>query len=82
MNDWNNRIDAKLDHVVEKLEATNIILARNTASLEAHMEQTMLLKKEIQPLKKHVELVNAAAKVLSALGALVIFLHKLNIFKI
>lgn len=75
-------IEAKVDKMQEDISEIKVTLAVNTASLEQHMEQTMinrqevkltqealkLLEKELKPIHNHVLKVNFIVTVLGALG--------------
>ena len=85
-----NRIDEKIDKVQEDVNEIKLILARNTASLEEHMKRTAIaeerieivqeqLSTQIEPIKRHVIMVNTGMKVLAALGAILLFLNELGI---
>lgn len=110
MEDKLNRIEEKLDKVIEKINDTNVILAKNTESLIIHERRTdiaeqklSLLEREyhehsakddiilqdiskkledIDPIKKHVAVVNAIVKyVIPATIAILTFLFKIGILK-
>ena len=59
MSDRLERIENKLDMVVEKLSDVRVETAANTASLKEHMEQTILVREQTEALKTalvaHVE---------------------------
>jgi tetrahydromethanopterin S-methyltransferase subunit B len=46
-----DKLDTKVDHVIDKLEATNLILAKNTTSLEIHERRTTASEKRIETLE-------------------------------
>ena len=85
-----DKIDVKLDKLDSRLNSVEIILARNTASLELHMRRTdaleELVKEDMGPVKKHVAVVTLGIRgVMFASGALtgiagfVYLLKQLNI---
>lgn len=61
-------MDKKLDQIQEDVTEIKVTMARNTASLELHMRRSDLLEQKIEPLEKHVNMVNGALKLLSLLG--------------
>lgn len=63
--------EAKIDKILEKIHSIDITMARNTASLEAHMKRTDLLEKKLEPVENHVSLINASFKVFGAVGAII-----------
>lgn len=77
----NERIWRMLERMDERLDAMNIILAANTKSLEEHMRRTELLENEIRPIKSHVSLINAGAKILSVVLTLALAAKSLGLFQ-
>lgn len=61
------RIEDKLDQVSDKLHAVDITLAAQHVSLEDHIRRTELLEEEVRPIKRHVDRVNGALKLLGVL---------------
>jgi len=43
-----NKIDTKLDKIHDSICNTNVIMSRNTESLEHHMRRTQLLEKQTE----------------------------------
>lgn len=54
-------------------------LTRLTVTVEEHVRRTNLLEVELKPIKAHVQLVNAAAKVLSIAGTIALTAHSLGL---
>jgi hypothetical protein len=74
------KLDGRLDNV-------DITLARLTVSVEEHIRRTNILESridatnnEIKPIMSHVAFMNAAAKVGSILGALILGAKTLELF--
>lgn len=65
-----DRIEEKLDEVKDELSTTNIILAKNTESLEYHIKRTDLLESKVSHIDGHVKMMQGASKVVGALLAL------------
>lgn len=74
------RIHDKLDKLDERLDQQGITLVKNTAILEEHIKRTALLEEDMRPIKKHVALVNAAAKIGSAALGLLLAAKQLGLF--
>jgi predicted nucleic acid-binding Zn-ribbon protein len=80
MKDQLNKIEEKLDKVDEKLSSIDITLAKQAKDLEHHIYRTDLaesnieiLRKEMQPVKKHVALMDASLKVIGAIASVITF---------
>lgn len=65
-----DRIEEKLDEVKDELSTTNVILAKNTESLEYHIKRTDLLESKVSHIDGHVKMMQGASKVVGALLAL------------
>ena len=64
------RLEDKLEKLDERLDTISTTLAVNTQSLKEHMKRTEMLESELKPVKAHVQLMNALAKVgVAAIGA-------------
>ena len=80
MKDQLNKIEEKLDKVDEKLSSIDITLAKQAKDLEHHIYRTDLaesnieiLRKEMQPVKRHVALMDASLKVIGAIASVITF---------
>lgn len=66
MNDRFDKLENKLDKLDVHLGKIDITLARNTTSLEHHIERQSILeehiKKELPPLKDHMLSINSGLK--------------------
>lgn len=60
-----DKLDTKVDALDSRLDDINVTLTRNTDSLELHMRRTEILENEVAPLKKHVSMMNAFAKIIT-----------------
>lgn len=65
------RIEAKLDDLVERQGEMNVTLEKQHQSLRDHMRRTQLLENEIKPVKKHVAMVEGALKLVGLISLLV-----------
>jgi hypothetical protein len=67
----------KLDERLDRIDAT---LIRNTVTLEEHVRRTNLLESDMKPIKRHVDLINAGAKIVSIVVAAALAAKSLGIF--
>lgn len=73
-NDRLEKIEVKLDKTLEHISEINVTLGKQHVSLEEHIRRTALLEAQMVPVKKHVDMLNGALKlvgVLSTVTALV-----------
>ncbi len=63
------RIEQKLDKVVEHIGSIDVTLGKQHVSLCDHIRRTELLEQEIAPIKKHVNMVSGALKLILVLAA-------------
>jgi archaellum component FlaC len=71
------RIESKLDATNSHLSSIDVTLASQHESLKYHIKRTELLEAELKPIKKHVDMVAGAFKLIgltAALGAAYAFL--------
>lgn len=61
----------RLNDVREDVTEIKVIMARNTTSLEEHMRRTILLEKQIEPIKSHVAMVNNILKIIGFLALVI-----------
>lgn len=86
MEDRLNRIEEKIDRIIEKQAEQAATLVVNTKVLEVHEQRSTtnennldLLRKEFKPVKEHVQFMNNLAKIVAAVGATVLVLDKLGV---
>ncbi len=65
-----DRIEDKIDTVVERLSSIDITLAKQHVSLDEHIKRTAMLENALEPIKKHVNMVQGALKFITALAAI------------
>ena len=70
MDDKFQRLEEKLDFLGEHLAEIDKTLVRNTVSLEDHVRRTNLLETKLEPVEKHVAVIQGIAKFIALLGAL------------
>ena len=80
MNDDNERKANQLDRIEIRLDSIDVTLVKNTISLDEHIKRTNLLEEELKPVKAHVNLMNAMAKIVAAGGTILLGLKQLGLF--
>lgn len=80
MEDQLKKIENKLDKIDEKISSVDVTLAKQAKDLEHHIFRTDLaeenlemLRREMEPVKKHVALMDAGLKVIGALASIALF---------
>ena len=63
-----NRLESKIDHVVEKINSIDTTLAAQHESLKYHIKRTDLLERQVKPIEAHVNRINGALALISATG--------------
>lgn len=64
------RIENKLDHVVEKIGSIDVTLAKQHVSLAEHIRRTNALESQLEPVKRHVNMVHGALKLIGLVALL------------
>lgn len=64
---WNERVEGKLDRLDERLDGITQVLVKQEEQLAYHIKRTNLLEEKLEPIEKHVALMNALAKIIIAL---------------
>lgn len=65
-----DKIESKIDSIQEKLASIDTTLAVNTEQLKIHIHRTNLLEKQIEPIQKHVHMVDGVMKFTGGLGVI------------
>jgi hypothetical protein len=52
-----DRIENKLDHLIDKVSAIDVTMAKNTVSLSEHIYRTDLLEKQLAPVTRRMDMV-------------------------
>lgn len=65
----NKRVLDKLDKIDDKLGAIDVTLAGQHVTLYEHMKRTALLERELVPIKKHILMLNAMARIVAIIIA-------------
>lgn len=69
--DDSNRLENKIDNIVEKIGNIDVTLGKQSVILDIHVKRTNLLEAKIIPLEKHVTVVNG---VLKFVGLIAVFI--------
>lgn len=64
------RIEHKMDQVVEKIGNIDMTLAAQHVSLREHMRRSVALEKQVEPLRLHVAMVNGVIKFLGLIAVM------------
>jgi hypothetical protein len=67
-NDPLKRLETKIDQIGDKMSSIDITLAVLTESVVHHVKRTDILEAKIEPLDKHVAMVNGALKALGVIA--------------
>lgn len=63
-----NKLESKIDKIVDKQTEMAIILSAQHESLKTHIKRTDLLEKALEPIKKHVNMVSGGLKLLGIIA--------------
>ena len=75
------RIELKIDDSNEHLAKIDVTLAAQHVSLKEHMRRTALIEKELQPIKKHVNMVQGALRLIGVTAAVCAILEFIRLIK-
>lgn len=70
MDDRLERIENKLDKVVDQIGEIKETTAKQQVSLDYHIKRTDLLEEKLEPVEKHVELISALFKIIGGLAVI------------
>lgn len=81
MQEQLDKIEEKVDRIEEKISNIDVTLAKQAKDLEHHIYRTdlaeqniELIRQEMQPVKKHVALMDASLKVIGAISSAAMFI--------
>lgn len=66
-----DKIEKKLDVVIDRIGSIDVTLAKQHVSLTEHMRRTELLESDIAPIKKHVAMVHGALKLIGLVAVVI-----------
>lgn len=70
MDDRLERIENKLDKVVDQIGEINETTAKQQVSLDYHIKRTDLLEKKLEPVEAHVNLISSLFKIVASIAVL------------
>lgn len=70
MDDRLERIENKLDKVVDEIGEIKETTAKQQVSLDYHIKRTDLLEKKLEPVEEHVHLVSSMFKIMGGLAVI------------
>lgn len=65
------RIEEKIDDTNDHLASIDITLSAQHVSLKDHIRRTAILEAEIKPIRKHVDMMNGALKLMGIIALLI-----------
>jgi len=68
MKDQLDRIEEKLDKLVDKQSSMDTTLAAQAVVLAEHVKRSNMLEEQMRPVQRHVAMVQGALKLLGAVG--------------
>jgi len=74
-----DKLDTKLDKIVDRLGSVDVTLAQQHESLKTHIRRTELLEEAVAPIEKHVDMMSGALKLVGILGLIAGILEGLSI---
>jgi DNA-binding ferritin-like protein len=57
-----DKMEEKLDKVIEHIAEINVTLGKQSVILEEHVKRTNLLEAKLEPVEKHVHMIQGAIK--------------------
>lgn len=72
------RIEKKLDDTNDHLVSIDITLASQHISLKEHIRRTAILERDISPIKRHVNMMQGALKLLGVLVTIIALIEFLR----
>ena len=74
-----DKVENKIDVILEKIHSIDKTLERNTASLELHMKRSDALEKKLEPVERHVTIIQGLAGLAGILATVLGVLKLLNL---
>lgn len=57
-----NKTDQKLDKIIDRMNNIDVTLGKQSVILEEHVKRTNLLEKKLEPIEKHVIMIQGVIK--------------------
>jgi hypothetical protein len=77
----NNRVDEKLDRILEKISSIDVTLIKQHASLAEHIRRTEILEEKIKPIEVHMTELKGIVKLLKLIGIFATIVEVLHLWK-
>lgn len=61
------RIETKIDDTNDHLASIDVTLSAQHVSLKEHIRRTAILEEDLKPIKRHVDMMNGALKLLGVI---------------
>ncbi len=75
-----SRIETKIDDISDHLSSIDQTLAAQHVSLKEHIRRTTLLESDVAPIKKHVNRVEGALKLLTLIATIAAIIEVIHGF--
>jgi hypothetical protein len=62
------RVEEKIDKIVDKITDIDVTLGKQSVILEEHVRRTNLLENKLEPIEKHVHMIQGALKFLGLIS--------------
>jgi hypothetical protein len=69
--------EEKLDRILDHIGSIDVTLARQEVSLADHIRRTAILEAQVDPIRRHVAMVQGVLKAVGLVGTVVAFLSGL-----
>jgi len=69
----------RIDKIFDKLGSIDVTLAEQHVTLKEHIRRTEILENQIEPIKKHVNMVNGALKLIGLLGVVAAIIESIHL---
>lgn len=70
MENYNKRIEAKIDTIIEKITSIEVEQAKQHVTLQEHTKRSTMLEEDVKPIRRFMAQVQGGLKLLGILGTL------------
>ena len=71
------RLEDKIDKITDKIANIDVTLGKQSVILEEHVKRTNLLEEKLEPIEKHVHMIQGALKLFGLIAMFVAILEGL-----
>lgn len=75
-----NRLNDKIDEIIDKLASINVSIAKMEVDVAHHIKRTDLLEEQVEPMKKHADELAGVIKFLKISGVIVGIIEAVRMF--